>query len=76
MDRTQPLPASLVQWSRLHLGEQLAHNGWRIIEDGNITAGGCRVEAGASEVDATLETRWRRVLDAIGTSGEWLEPKP
>ncbi|MFC5303310.1 flagellar assembly protein FliH [Azospira restricta] len=68
-----PADAALV---RTHLGEQLAHNGWRIIEDGSITAGGCRVEAGASEVDATLETRWRRVLEAIGTSGEWLEPKP
>ncbi|MBI2307793.1 MAG: flagellar assembly protein FliH [Rhodocyclales bacterium] len=68
-----PADAALV---RTHLGEQLAHNGWRIIEDGSVAAGGCRVEAAASEVDATLETRWRRVLDAIGTGGEWLEPKP
>lgn len=68
-----PADAELV---RTHLGEQLAHNGWRIIEDGSVTAGGCRIDSGASEVDATLETRWRRVLDAIGTSGDWLEPKP
>jgi flagellar assembly protein FliH len=29
--------------------------------------------AGASEVDATIETRWKRVLEAIGTEPqEWL----
>lgn len=68
-----PADAELV---RRHLGEQLAHNGWRIIEDGDIAAGGCRIEAGASEVDATLQTRWRRVLEAIGTSAEWLDGAP
>lgn len=68
-----PADAALV---RTHIGEQLAHSGWRIIEDGSITAGGCRIESGASEVDATLETRWRRALEAIGTSSEWLESKP
>lgn len=68
-----PADAALV---RTHLGEQLAHNGWRILEDSTIECGGCRIESGASEVDATLQTRWRRVLDAIGTTGEWLEQKP
>ncbi|MBK8523037.1 MAG: flagellar assembly protein FliH [Betaproteobacteria bacterium] len=68
-----PADAALV---RTHLGEQLAHNGWRILEDSTIEPGGCRIESGASEVDATLQTRWRRVLDAIGTTGEWLEQKP
>lgn len=68
-----PDDANLV---RTHLGEQLAHNGWRIIEDSNITVGGCRIESGASEVDATLETRWRRALDAIGIDGDWLQQKP
>jgi len=61
---------------RTHLGEQLAHNSWRLIEDNALTPGGCRVELGASEVDATLETRWRRVLEAIGISQEWLVDKP
>ena len=61
---------------RTQLGEQLAHNNWRIIEDDTLTAGGCRVELGASEVDATLETRWRRVIESIGISQEWLSDKP
>jgi flagellar assembly protein FliH len=61
---------------RTHLGEQLAHSNWRIIDDASLSTGGCRVEVGASEVDATLETRWRRVIDAIGISPEWLSEKP
>jgi flagellar assembly protein FliH len=58
---------------RAHIGEQLSHNNWRIIEDGQLEAGGCRAEIGASEVDATLATRWRRVIEAIGVSQEWLD---
>jgi len=61
---------------RTQLGEQLAHNNWRIIDDATLSAGGCRVEVGSSEIDATLETRWRRVIDAIGISPEWLSEMP
>jgi flagellar assembly protein FliH len=61
---------------RTHLGDLLAHNNWRIIEDGTLSPGGCRVELGASEVDATLETRWRRVIESIGITQEWLDDKP
>jgi flagellar assembly protein FliH len=60
---------------RDHLGEQMPHINWRIVEDGTLTRGGCRVEVGASEVDATLETRWRRVVEGIGISEEWLAGK-
>ena len=61
---------------RTHLGDQLSHNNWRIIEDSTLTVGGCRVELGSSEVDATMETRWRRVIEAIGISQDWLSDKP
>lgn len=61
---------------RTHLGDQLSHLNWRIIEDASITVGGCRVELGASEIDATLETRWRRVIESIGINQEWLNDKP
>ncbi|WP_319240696.1 flagellar assembly protein FliH [uncultured Propionivibrio sp.] len=61
---------------RKHLGEQLAHNNWRIVEDAALTPGGCRVEHGASEVDATLETRWRRVIESIGLPPDWPAGKP
>ena len=65
-----PDDAALV---RTHLGEQLSHNNWRILEDNRLEAGGCRVEVGASEIDATLQTRWRRVIESIGISQEWLD---
>lgn len=58
---------------RTHLGEQLSHSNWRIIEDSRLEAGGCRVEAGASEIDATEKIRWRRVIESIGVSQEWLD---
>jgi len=49
-----------------HLGELFNQSGWRIIEDPAIAIGGCRLSAGTSEVDATLETRWKRVLESLG----------
>ena len=68
-----PKDAALI---RSHLGDQLAHNNWRVIEDNTLTPGGCRVELGSSEVDATLETRWRRVIESIGINQDWLSNKP
>lgn len=58
---------------RVQLGDQIVHSNWRILEDADLSAGGCRVELGASEVDATVETRWRRVIEAIGVNEGWLE---
>lgn len=65
-----PDDAALV---REHLGEQIQHAGWRITDNMSITPGGCRVETGNSEVDGTLETRWKRSLEAIGLRQDWLE---
>lgn len=48
------------------LGEQLTQTGTQIVEDGEVSIGGCLIRAGTSEVDASLETRWRRVLESLG----------
>jgi len=40
--------------------------GCRFVPDESVRRGGCRVETAASDVDATLETRWQRVLAAVG----------
>lgn len=59
---------------REHLGEHFLQAGWRFVEDREIQAGGCLIQAGSSEVDATLETRWKRVLEAIGADpANWLD---
>lgn len=69
--RLNPLDASNI---RKHLGEQLTQGGSQIIEDPDISPGGCQIKTGTSEVDASIETRWRRVLEAIGTQPtEWLK---
>lgn len=61
--RVHPDDAALV---REHLGEQLAHAGQRIVEDSTITPGGCRVDSAGAQIDASMETRWRRVLENLG----------
>jgi flagellar assembly protein FliH len=58
---------------RASMGEQLSQSNMQIFENNEINPGGCRLSAGASEVDATIETRWTRVLEAIGAEpSEWL----
>lgn len=65
-----PQDAELV---RSHLGTELAHDQWRVVENSQISRGGCRLETAQSELDATLETRWKRVLESLGQSADWLE---
>lgn len=65
-----PDDASLV---REQLGDLLAHTGWRILEDTQMSRGGCRVENGGAEIDATLEIRWQRAIESLGQEREWLD---
>ena len=48
-------------------------DGWSLREDAAITAGGCRVETAAGEVDSTLEQRWHRITAALGQPTDWIE---
>lgn len=68
--RLNPEDASLV---RTLLADELNHFHWKIVEDNRIERGGCRVETPNSEIDATLESRWRRILSALGQDASWLE---
>lgn len=56
-----------------HLDSQLAQDNWSIREDERLSKGGCRIEANGSEIDATLEVRWHRVLSAMGQKDDWIE---
>ncbi len=68
--RLSPVDATVI---REQIGEQLAQTGAQIIDDPEISPGGCLLVAGASEVDATIETRWKRVLESIGVApSEWM----
>lgn len=52
------------------MGEQLAQSGTQVLEDNDMAPGGCIVRAGNCEVDAAIETRWKRVLETIGMAPE------
>jgi flagellar assembly protein FliH len=53
--------------------KMLAALPWKIIEDPQIERGGCVLETATTEVDATLETRWRRVIAALGREELWID---
>ena len=67
-----PRDASLM---RSYAGDALAHAGHRILEEPGLQPGDCLVESGSSQLDATLATRWRRVLEGIGLQTPWLDPE-
>jgi flagellar assembly protein FliH len=50
------------------------YQGCRFVPDPTVARGGCRVETAQSEVDATLATRWRRALGALGIDADELPP--
>ena len=56
---------------RAHLGEELKLGSWQVVEDHLIEPGGCRVLSAAGEVDATLGTRWQRVLLTLNRTQAW-----
>lgn len=65
-----PEDASL---ARSYAGDQLAHAGHRIQEDPRLQRGDVVVEAGSSHLDATVATRWQRVVAALGQDTGWLD---
>lgn len=64
-----PEDAELV---RKHMGDHLAHGGWKLIGDNGVERGGCRVETAHTKVDATVEARWKRIVESIGEDKSWL----
>ena len=56
---------------RHYLGEQLTHAGHRLVEDPSISRGGVRIDAAGSQIDATVQTRWRRIMDNLGRNIHW-----
>lgn len=54
-----------------YLREDLERLGWSVRVDAAVERGGCRASAANGEVDATLPTRWERVLAALGRESQW-----
>ncbi|WP_137172871.1 flagellar assembly protein FliH [Massilia sp. HP4] len=64
-----PQDAELV---RHGMAEELSKGGWRIIENGSIARGGCRVETATNQIDAQAAARWNRLTHALGANVDWL----
>ncbi|MDR6599174.1 flagellar assembly protein FliH [Achromobacter deleyi] len=63
-----------IELIRLHLADELKEGHWRVLADESIARGGCRAETPYGDIDATLQTRWRRVAASLGRNVSWEEP--
>lgn len=63
-----------IELIRLHLADELEEGHWRVLADESIARGGCRAETPFGDIDATLQTRWRRVAASLGRSVHWEDP--
>lgn len=57
---------------RKHMAAELSRDDWSLREDSSISPGGCRIETGSNLIDATLESRWNRVVSALGADTTWM----
>jgi flagellar assembly protein FliH len=56
-----------------HMRDELNKAGWRVAEDMHMVRGGCRIDTASNQIDATIETRWHRLAEALGQNSAWLE---
>jgi flagellar assembly protein FliH len=45
---------------------------WQVVEDRTMERGGCCIETGANQIDASNATRWKRIAEALSSNQEWL----
>lgn len=55
-----------IELVRKYLDKEPAVGLWRLLPDSDITPGGCIAETGLGDIDASLETRWKRITAALG----------
>ena len=65
-----PKDAALIKEA---MSDELTKAGWRIAEDMQIARGGCRIETASNQIDATAQTRWHRLAEALGKESDWIE---
>ncbi|CAB3715967.1 MAG: flagellar assembly protein FliH [Achromobacter sp.] len=63
-----------IELIRLHLADELKEGHWRVLADESIARGGVRAETPFGDIDATLQTRWRRVAASLGRNVHWEDP--
>jgi len=66
--RLHPDDLALVQ---PHLDDDPAARRWRLQADPGMERGGCVAETALGNIDASLQTRWQRVVGALGHNLPW-----
>ncbi len=69
--RLHPDDLALVQ---PHLDDDPAARRWRLQADPGMERGGCVAETALGNIDASLQTRWQRVVGALGHNLPWNTP--
>ena len=54
-----------------HMADELS--AWTVCPEPSVARGGCRIETAGSQIDASLETRWQRLSNALGQNNGWLD---
>jgi flagellar assembly protein FliH len=65
-----PEDAALI---RPHLEQIIDRDRLRLVEDTRIVRGGCLIETPQGDLDATLQARWRQVVQVLGSNRGWIE---
>jgi flagellar assembly protein FliH len=67
------VPPEHAPFFRECLANEYPHLSWKVVEDPSLAAGGFRVENAHSELDASMEVRWRDIVTALGADASWLD---
>ena len=62
------------QMLREYMADEIASQQWQVQEDHNIERGGCMIETGANQIDASNALRWKRISEALAQNNDWLLP--
>ncbi|HEY9279635.1 MAG TPA: flagellar assembly protein FliH [Eoetvoesiella sp.] len=66
--RVNPADLALI---RAQMGDDPEMKNWRLLSDDSIERGGCIAETSLGDIDATLQTRWQRVIASLGRDIPW-----
>lgn len=67
-----PADAAIVRAVVAEDAEMAAAN-WVLMEDARLERGSCKFQNATTEIDATLDNRWRRIVASLGRDDAWLD---
>ena len=58
------------------IGAELDETGWVVVPDPHMNQGDCRIETPKNQINASMQSRWKQLSDALGRDNRWHEPHP